>query len=63
MIQTLGKPYKMIGNVLGAKDQKDHLEENVKTKAGYFCSELIACCLKRLELLDPDVPATSYWPG
>jgi len=63
MIETVGKPYRMLSNVLGAQDTEDHLKEKVRTKAGFFCSELIACCLKRLGLLDPTVPSTQYWPG
>ena len=63
MIETVGKPYRMLSNVLGAQDHDDHISEKVRTKAGFFCSELIACCLKRLGLLDPAVPATKYWPG
>ena len=52
MVETIGKPYRMLSNVLGARDQDDHLQEKVASKSGFFCSELIACCLKRLELLD-----------
>ena len=63
MIETVGKPYRMLSNVLGVQDQEDHLKEKVREKAGFFCSELVACCLKRLGLLDPTVPATQYWPG
>ena len=63
MTETLGKPYRMLSNVLGAQDTDDHLPEKIRTKAGFFCSELIACQLKRLGLLDPNIPSTQYWPG
>ena len=52
MSETLNKPYRMVGNVLGTQEEDDHLSEKVNAKAGFFCSELIACCLKRLNLLD-----------
>ena len=61
--ETLGKPYRMLGNVLGAQDHEDHFTEKIATKQGFFCSELVACCLKRLGLLDPNIPSTQYWPG
>ena len=63
MTETLGKPYRMLSNVLGSQDNDDHLPANIRTKAGFFCSELIACQLKRLGLLDPNIPSTQYWPG
>lgn len=63
MIETVGKPYRMLRNVLGSQDEQDHLKAKVKEKAGFFCSELVACCLKRLDLLDQNVPSTQYWPG
>lgn len=63
MVETVGKPYQMLGNVLGAQESLDYTRERIASKAGFFCSELIACCLKRLSLLDRSVPATKYWPG
>jgi len=36
--------------------------EFVESK-GFFCSELIACLLQRLQLVDTDRPASYYWPG
>ena len=63
MVETLGKPYRMLGNIMGAQDNDDHTKEKIAGKAGFFCSELIACCLKRLALLDQNVPSTKYWPG
>ena len=53
----------MLGNVLGSQEEDDHLTEKVNAKAGFFCSELIACCLKRLDLLDLAQPSTKYYPG
>ena len=63
MTETVGKPYCMLSNVLGAQESQDHLKENIRAKAGFFCSELVASCLKRLDLLDKDIPSTKYWPG
>ena len=63
MSETLNKPYRMLGNVLGTQEDDDHLSEKVNAKAGFFCSELIACCLKRLNLLDLTQPSSQYYPG
>ena len=52
IVETVGKPYRMLGNIMGTQDKQDHMKDRVRTKAGFFCSELIACCLKRLGLLD-----------
>ena len=63
MTETMGKPYRMLGNLLGAQEEQDHLKEKVSAKVGFFCSELIACCLKRISLLDLSRPSSQYYPG
>lgn len=65
MVKTLGKPYNMnVGQLWnGKREDLDHEDEILMNKQGFFCSELIACLLKRLNLLDKNVSATQYWPG
>ena len=64
MIDTLGKKYRVNATALmGNKEKNDHLKENINMKAGFFCSELVACLLKQLGLLNLDQPSTQYWPG
>ena len=64
MIDTIGKKYKIHASALYSENsEQDHLRQNVRRKDGFFCSELVACCLKRLGLLSLELPSTNYWPG
>ncbi len=37
--------------------------ENLKTKKGYFCSELVASVYKRMKIIPDDRPSTRFYPG
>ena len=38
-------------------------KQDIKSKQGWFCSELVAALFQHLELLDTSKPASQYWPG
>ena len=64
MIDTLGKKYRVNASALiSNSDKDDHLKKQVKKKAGFFCSELVATLLKQLNLLDLGTSSSNYWPG
>lgn len=56
---VVGKRYRITASKLlrRARNRKPGSEDS------YFCSELVAAALKRLQLLPDDIPAANYLPG
>ena len=56
---VLGKKYRItVSKLLGRTKNR-----SPGTEEGYFCSELVAAALKKLELLPAEIPAANYLPG
>ncbi|CAD8180851.1 unnamed protein product [Paramecium octaurelia] len=53
-------PSKLIKRFTKTNETIDDLEKDEKT---FFCSELIAAAFKKMEIIDANRCAASYWPG
>ena len=50
-------------NLSAGKLMRNRQDKDPKNKKGFFCSELIATALKKIEVLDKSKPSSKYWPG
>ena len=58
-----GKKYKLNLSKICRKKSKKDAADQIKKSKSYFCSELVASALKRVQLLDEHKSASQYWPG
>jgi hypothetical protein len=61
--QSLGKPFKLNPTKLLRATNDGDRSDKIKESKSYFCSELVATAFKRLDLLNPKIAASKYWPG
>ena len=59
---VIGMRYKLNTSKIFKKiDEHDYMNKN--KDQSYFCSELVACAYKCLEILPKEISASQYWPG
>jgi hypothetical protein len=58
---VVGKKYKISAAKLFKK--KSELADPNEENQTFFCSELIAACYKKMNLLPVEVSCSTYWPG
>jgi len=40
-----------------------NVKDNPENKKGYFCSELVACIYKRMNVIEDNTASTKFYPG
>ena len=68
MSQTTGMPYRITVSSIVKEQEHERIEGSIRKEIklindGFFCSELLALCLKRLKLIDNSIAPNKYWPG